>query len=78
MARLNDRDHNTALGENEHLALYETTYGSRPLIRACFLFLTEIKARGVEMGGEKGTRTGQKIKTVFNLQLTTLNMPRKI
>jgi hypothetical protein len=53
IARLNNRHHNTALGENEHLALDETTSGCRPLIRVRFLFLTEKKARGVEMGGER-------------------------
>jgi hypothetical protein len=40
--------------------------------------LTEKKVRGVEMEGKKGAYTGQKIKTVFNLQLTTLNRTRKI
>jgi hypothetical protein len=46
---------------------------------ARFLCLTEKTARGVAMGGgKKGTHTGKKIKTVFNLKMTTLIMTRKI
>jgi hypothetical protein len=51
------------------------TPGCRPLISARFLCLSEKTARGVEMGGgKKGTHTGNKIKTIFNSQLTTFNM----
>ncbi len=46
--------------------------------RAFSLFNREKGARGGNGGGEKGTWTGQKIKSILNLKLTTLNMTRKV
>jgi hypothetical protein len=55
---------------------FPPTPGCHPLISARFLCLTE--KRRVEMRGKKGTNTGNKIKTIFNSQLTRINMKRKI